>query len=118
MIKNIATLMVIYVFILALAAQLYLNNEYAISIVLGGSLMLINLAGLAIAWRLIFFAKKSIALAAFVIIFKYVILGMILWSLASVSWLKLTGFLLGMTSMVFAILVATLVKSYSRKTRT
>lgn len=64
--------------------------------------MLINLAGLAFVWSLIF-AKKSIALAVFIIIFKYVILGMILWGLSSAQWLKPAGFLVGITSLVVAV---------------
>ena len=74
--------------------------------------MLLNLAGLSFFWQLIFL-KKSIALAVFVIIFKYVILGTILWNLTSAHWLKPVGFLLGLASLVFAIIVATLMKSFS-----
>lgn len=102
MIKNTAAAIVVYTLLTGIAAYFCLNLDYTFSILLGGLMMLLNLAGLAFVWRLIF-AKKSIALAVFIIIFKYVILGMILWSLSSALWLKPMGFLLGITSLVVAI---------------
>lgn len=103
MIKNIAATIVVYTLLSGFAAYFYFNLEFSLSLLLGGIIMLLNLAGFAFVWRLIF-VKKSIALAVFVIIFKYVILGMILWGLVSAPWLRPVGFLLGMTSLVVAIL--------------
>ncbi len=74
--------------------------------------MLLNLAATSFCWKLIF-CKKSIALAVFVIIFKYVILGVILWGLSRAGWLNAIGFLVGLTSLVFSILAAMLIKSFS-----
>ncbi|MEQ1722368.1 MAG: hypothetical protein ABL930_04275 [Pseudobdellovibrio sp.] len=114
MIKNITILIAVYAFIGALLGYAFVNTDFAASLMIGALIMLANLAGLAFLWRLIF-SKKSIALAAFVIIFKYVILGMILLSLASVNWLKPIGFIAGLASLVFAVVGATVIKSFSKK---
>lgn len=114
MIKNITILLALYTFTGATLGYFLVNTDFAASFMVGGLIMLLNLAGLAFLWRLIF-SKKSIALAAFVIIFKYVILGMILWGLLSVNWLKPVGFIAGLASLVFAIVTATILKSISEK---
>mgnify|MGYP001614170302 CR=1 FL=1 len=102
MIKNTATIIVIYTALAAWVAYFYFNLDFSLSILLGGLIMLLNLAALAYVWSRVF-AKKSIALAVFIIIFKYVILGMILWGLSSAQWLKPAGFLVGITSLVVAV---------------
>lgn len=86
----------------------------AASVLIGGSIMLLNLGGLTFLWGLIF-SKKSIALAVFTIIFKYVILGLILWNLGSVTWLQPIGLVLGLSSLLFAALAAVAMKSLTRK---
>ncbi|MBY0553252.1 hypothetical protein K2P97_01905 [bacterium] len=114
MIKNITLLLALYTFVGAGLSYFIINTDFAASFMVGGLTMLLNLAGLAFLWRLIF-SKKSIALAVFVIIFKYVILGMILWSLLSVNWLMPIGFIAGLGSLVFAIVTATIIKSFTDK---
>jgi len=114
MIKKITIIMAAYSFLGTCLGYLLINTDFAVSLMLGSAIMIANLAGLAILWRLIFL-KKSIALAAFVIIFKYLILGMILWSLASTSWLNSIGFIAGLASLVFAVVGATTIKSFSKK---
>jgi hypothetical protein len=114
MIKNITILMAVYAFFGAFAGYFFINTDFSASLMVGALIMLANLAGLAFLWRLIF-SKKSIALAAFVIIFKYVILGIILWSLASVNWLKPIGFITGLASLVFGVVAATAIKAISKK---
>jgi hypothetical protein len=114
MIKNITLVMAVYSLLGSCLGYLLVNSHFAVSLMLGAAIMLVNLAGLAFLWRLIF-SKKSIALAALVIIFKYLILGMILWSLASANWLNPIGFLAGLASLVFAVVGATAIKSFSKK---
>jgi hypothetical protein len=114
MIKNITIFMAVYAFLGALLSYFFINTDFAASLMVGALVMLANLAGLAFLWRLIF-SKKSIALAAFVIIFKYVILGLILWSLASVGWLKPIGFITGLASLVFGVVAATVIKPNLKK---
>jgi hypothetical protein len=113
MIKIIAFLILIYTGLGFILAEIYLDSGFSISLLIGGLLMLVNLLGLAFIWRLIF-SKKSIALAVVVIIFKYVILGTVLWSFASHKWLKPLGLVVGLGSLIFAILLATIIKSFTK----
>lgn len=113
MIKNIAFLISLYTLAGLCGGYFYLSGAWALSFALGGLLMLVNLLGLAFVWRLIF-AKKSIALAVLVIIFKYLIFGMILWSFASVKSLQPGAFVLGLAALLFAIAAATLHRAFKK----
>lgn len=77
-------------------------------------MMWANVLGLAWFWRLIF-QKKSIALAVFAIIFKYLILALILWSLSSSQWLSPAAFCVGLTALLFGVLVVLLKSHFSAK---
>ena len=85
--------------------------EFSLSCLFGMGIMLINLLGLWILWRLIF-SKKSIALVLLVIIFKYLILGLILWNLNQIQWMRPLGFILGLSSLVFGILTTLVIKKF------
>lgn len=113
MIKIIAINIVLYSIIISILSYFYFTTPFALGVLIGGLFMLANLAGLSFVWRLIF-SKKSIALAIMVIIFKYVVLGMILWSFATFKWLNTLGFVVGLASLLFAILIATIIKSFSK----
>ena len=115
MIKMIAAAIAIYTVVATFAASYYVDRAFALSVLLGGVTILVNIAGLAFSWRLIFM-KKSIALAVLVIIFKYLLLGMALWGLIELKWLSSTGFCIGFGSLVFGILTAAIFKSLTRKT--
>ena len=112
MIKNISIITLVYTLIASGLSYYYLSGSFALSVFVGGTMMLLNLEAISFFWNLIFY-KKSIALAVFVIIFKYVILGIILLGLSTSGWLNAIGFLIGLTSLVFSILAAMLVKSFS-----
>jgi len=111
MIKLSALLIAGYTIVLSTALFFLYGLPMAESCLMGGFLMLFNLLGIALLWHLVF-SKKSIALAVFVIIFKYLILGVVLWNLAAVGWMKPLGLVLGLASLVFAILTATLMKNF------
>jgi hypothetical protein len=117
MIKSIALFIVFYTTAFCLAFLFYSHYESAASCALGGVIMLVNLLGLTFLWYLVF-SKKSIALAVFVIIFKYLILGFILWKLADVSWMKPVGLVIGLSTLVLAILSATMMKSFVKTNKT
>lgn len=110
MIKLVAFLAFFYSIFAGLASLHYASDGFALSVLLGGAAILVNIAGLSYSWRLIFL-KKSIALAVLVIIFKYLLLGLVLWSLAEVKWLSPLGFCLGLGSLVFAVLSALFIKA-------
>ena len=114
MIKLVAFTIFLYTVALAAAGFIYAGQDFAVSILLGGVAILINIAGLSYSWRLIFL-KKSIALAVLVIIFKYLLLGIVLWSLAETKWLSPVGFCIGLGSLVFAVLTAVLIKKLTQE---
>lgn len=114
MIKNITMIATIYSLAASLLSYFYINASFSVSVLFGGLVVLLNMAALSFSWNLIF-SKKSIALAVFVIIFKYLILAVILWVLSSTKWLNIIGFLIGLISLVFSILVAMMIKSLARR---
>lgn len=83
--------------------------EMALSCLFGGTVIVLNLGGLWLLWKLIF-SKKSIALAVLVIIFKYVILGLILWNLNQIQWVRPIGFVLGLGSLMIGVVGVALLK--------
>lgn len=115
MIKLTAGLLLFYVLIMSILLYFTMGSAAAISCLAGGMLMLVNLSGLYFIWSRAF-AKKSIALAVVAIVIKYLGLGYIFWSLSNSNWLHPTSFILGLTSLLLAILSMTVVKSFVRKT--
>lgn len=109
MIKSIVFSIIGYTILACGIVYNYLGMDWAVSVFIGGLLMIINIALLTFLWKQVFF-KKSIALAVIIIIFKYAILALILWSLASFTWMKLMGFLIGIGSLIFGILLAPVIK--------
>ncbi|MCB0420706.1 MAG: hypothetical protein KDD61_06905 [Bdellovibrionales bacterium] len=67
--------------------------------------MLVNILLLGWAWRRIFI-KKSIALAASVIVIKYAIIGLMIFHLVQRSSFEVLGFILGLTSVILSLLMA------------
>lgn len=110
MIKNIAVAVTAYALAASTAAYFYYGTIFAANVFIGALIVLLNLVALSFSWKRIF-SKKSIALAIFVIIFKYVILGMILWGLSVTGWLNVFGFLVGLASLLFSVFAAMLIKS-------
>lgn len=117
MIKTTAQILFGYTVLLSVVLFFTSGQDSALSCFFGGLIMLVNLLGIYFLWHLVF-SKKSIALAVFVIIFKYLILGVLLWNLAKVSWMKPVGLILGLSTLVFAILSTTLLKSFVKTNKT
>lgn len=114
MIKIVAFAAAIYTVAACIVAVHYVNQAFSMSVLLGGLAVLLNIAGLSYSWRLIFM-KKSIALAVLVIIFKYLLLGMVLLSLVKFKWLSPAGFCIGLGSLVIGVLAAAIFSSLDRK---
>lgn len=114
MIKNIT----IWMLLLALVMVVFGQNLQAVgfnkSVLIGTAVSIGNLLGLYFIWKLIF-SKKNVALAALAIIFKYVVLGLILWKMASIQELNPIGLVLGLGTLVVAVLLATAQKVLSEK---
>lgn len=112
MIKIVASLTSIFTFLLATISFYAFDAETSWSALFGGGLMIINLLGLWFLWRQIFF-KKSIALVVLIIIFKYLILGLILWNLNQIEWMRPKGLILGLSALIFGIVGSTIYKKFS-----
>jgi hypothetical protein len=114
MIKNIT----IWMLLLALVMVVFGQNLQAVgfnkSVLIGTAVSIGNLLGLYFIWKLIF-SKKNVALAALAIIFKYVVLGLVLWKMASIQELNPIGLVLGLGTLVVAVLLATAQKVLSEK---
>ncbi len=95
--------------IFSIALYFTTGFESAISCMFGGTVMVVNLFGLWFLWKLIF-SKKSIALAVLIIIFKYLILGLILWNLNQIQWIRPMGFVLGLSSLLIGVVCTAIFK--------
>ncbi len=111
MIKVVAAATFVFSAILILVCYASLGLDGAFSCALGAAVMLTNLIGIWFFWKLVFL-KKSIALAILVIIFKYVILGLILWDLSQYQWLQPVGFIIGLSSLLFGIVSSVFYKKF------
>lgn len=114
MIKLVASLSSLFSLLLSVYFLLTADQEAALSCAIGGAVIVVNFLGIVYVWRLIFF-KKSIALAVWVIIFKYVILGLILWSLSRYKWIQSIGLVYGLLCLLVAILISTIFKKMFSK---
>ena len=82
---------------------LFSNWRAASSYAVGTTLSLANVALLAVLWgRLL--QKKLVALSLFIIVFKYAILGAILYQLLKTSWLSPAWFCVGLGTVMLAAL--------------
>lgn len=109
MIKNTALIVLAYAAIVCPASYAFLGAKFSINVLIGTMAVQLNIVALVYSWKRIFL-KKSIALAVFVIIFKYVILGLTIWGLSTIGWLNIIGFLVGLASLVVSLLVVLLTK--------
>lgn len=79
-----------------------LHNSF--SYAAGSGLVFLNFIFLASSWSLVF-SKKLIALAVFLIVIKYAILGALLIYCLRQPWLNLTWFAVGVSSFMAAALI-------------
>ena len=114
MIKNITIWILALTLILLFFAESSTADGFTKSVLIGSAISIGNLLGLYFIWKLIF-SKKNVALAAFAIIFKYVVLGLILWKMASIQELNPIGLVLGLGTLVVAVLLATAQKALLKK---
>jgi len=76
-----------------------LDNKGAASFFIGGLLILLNVWALTFVWKRII-QKKFIALPVSVIVFKYAILGLIIYQVSKVPWLNPLCFSAGLGSLI------------------
>jgi hypothetical protein len=116
MIKVLATSIVVYTAVVAGIILYYYGSGMAAGVILGGSTILASLGGLGLYWHFIF-VKKPIAFVLSIIIFKYLILIGLLWCVYSFKWIDPIGFCIGLTALLFSLLVALVIKHYESRSR-
>lgn len=77
---------------------------HALSYAAGSGLILLSVVLLRLGWGLIF-SKKMIALAIGIIVFKYAILGIIIYTLVHLKWFTPLWFAFGVASFALSALV-------------
>ena len=114
MIKVVALATLIFSIFIAIGCYMGAGANVAYSSLIGSGVMLVNLIGIWFFWKLVFL-KKSIALAVVVIIFKYLILGLILWKFFETDWLNPVGFVAGLSSLLFGVISSVFFKPNTTK---
>lgn len=114
MIKYLALSIILYSLVASVAGYFWVSPSFSLSSLIGGLTILVNLLTLAFFWSRVF-EKKSIALSLILIIFKYLILGLVLWSFASIRGLSPIGFCVGMGSLIFALMASLIFNRYAKK---
>ena len=84
--------------------------QHWISFLIGSGIMVLSFFLLGIGYGLIF-KKKMIALAIGIIVFKYAILGIIIFTLAKLSWFNPLWFCIGVASFVLSAIFYALKES-------
>lgn len=74
------------------------------SYLIGGLIVMANFVLLGLGWSLVF-RKKLIALSVLIIVFKYAILGVIIYHFVKQSWLQPFWFAAGVAGMMVASLI-------------
>jgi hypothetical protein len=102
MIKTIAKTQALLSLIASLVLWLLINQNTAVSCLATATMLLLNLFGLYILWKVVFF-KKSIALGLLIIIFKYPLIALILWQMSKQDWVQPIGVFVAMLLFLLSI---------------
>lgn len=84
------------------------------SYLIGAGLILLNFLLLGLAWKLIF-TQKFVALSVGVIVFKYAILGIIIFRLVKLPWVDLLWFALGVATFMIPAVVYAVREALNKK---
>ncbi|MGZ3768442.1 MAG: hypothetical protein ACXVCP_01125 [Bdellovibrio sp.] len=84
---------------------------YAVSFMVGSMVIITSVFLHYLGFRLIF-QKKLIALAILIIVFKYAILGIIIFTLVKLSWFTPLWFSLGVASFILSAIVYALREAF------
>lgn len=109
MIKNIAIITFLTGIIFGLFTWIFTKPEIALTTTICHLLLVVNMMGIWLIWRVVF-DKKSVALGVAIIILKYPILGYVVILLSRQSWFNSFGIIIGFSSFVFSIVLATLLR--------
>ncbi len=109
MIKKIAVLSVLTAVFVALITWILAKQDIALTAFVCHLLLVMNMLGLWLIWRVVF-EKKSVALGVAIIILKYPILGYIVIQVSRQNWFNSIGLVIGFSSFVFSIVLAALLR--------
>lgn len=107
-------ILIIQILIQSIGAALLLFNgpqHAALSFVAGGLIVTGNFILLGTGWKLVF-RKKLIALSVLIIVFKYAILGVIIYHFVRQTWMQPFWFAAGVASMMGASLIYVLIQRF------
>lgn len=102
MIKQIAQVQILLSLVAAVILLIFASQAAAISCLIVSALLLINLFGLYMFWKVVFF-KKSIALGLLIIIFKYPLIALVLWQMSQQTWVHPVGVFISMLLFLLSV---------------
>lgn len=111
-------LVVLIQFIVAVVGSLlvgyFCGAQQSYSFLIGAGLILLNFLLLGLAWKLIF-AQKFVALSIGVIVFKYAILGIIIFKLVKNPWVSLLWFSMGVATFMIPAIAYAIKEALNKK---
>lgn len=108
--KFVLTVQALITVIGSVVLAYFYTAHHALSYMSGALVILMSFFFLGIGFGLIF-KKKLIALAIGIIVFKYAILGIIIFTLVKLSWFKPLWFAIGVASFILSAIVYALKES-------
>jgi len=116
--KKLSLLHLVSMLLFCLGIYVFGAQQHLLSFLVGAGVIGANLLILGTGWTLIF-QKKLVALAIALIVFKYAILGIIMFKLVRQSWFEPGWFATGIASFVVTSLLYSVsdLKSFSAQKR-
>lgn len=112
--KNVLIYQALVTAVLGGLLLIFSAAQHSYSFVAGATIILISVLLLGISWKLIF-QKKLIALAVMIIVFKYAILGIIIFKLMKLPWFEPLWFALGVSSFILSALAYAIQEALSEE---
>lgn len=102
--KRVLIFQVLLLALVGLGLHFYGARQEALSFIVGGFIVTGNFILLGTGWKMVF-NKKLVALSVLIIVFKYAILGVIIYVVVKQNWLLPIWFAGGIASMMIASLI-------------
>lgn len=114
MIKNLALSLLIVDMIVFSVLSFFFDDSLSKSFLFSSLLLLINLVGLALMWKVVLIYKKS-ALVTLVALIKYPLIGLSIYWAGRQSWINANGVVIGICSFLIIIVVTVLINLKIKK---
>ncbi|WP_347355647.1 hypothetical protein [Bdellovibrio sp.] len=101
--KFVLTIQALVILLGGLLLGLFAAPQHSYSFISGSLVIFLSFLMAGVAWVLIF-SKKLVALAIGIIVFKYAILGIIIFKLVALPWFDTLWFALGVASFILSAL--------------